>query len=49
MKTDIELYEIFARIVSFMIVIPDDPEKEYLFLFNGLYQAFEVSKWKSGF
>lgn len=32
-----------------MIVIPDDPEKEHLFLFNGLYQAFEVSKWRSGF
>lgn len=32
-----------------MIVIPDDPEKEYLFLFNGLYQAFEGAKWKTGY
>ncbi len=43
------MYEIFSRIVSYMIVIPDDPEKEYLFLFNGLYQAFELSKWKTNF
>ena len=32
-----------------MIVIPDDPEKDFLFLFNGLFQAFEVSKFKSSF
>jgi hypothetical protein len=49
LKTDVEMYEIFSRIVGYMIVIPDDPEKEYLFLFNGLYQAFELSKWKTNY
>lgn len=25
LETDIEVYEIFARILSFLIVMPDDP------------------------
>ena len=29
--------------------MPDDPETDYLFLFNGLYQAFSVSKLKTNF
>ena len=27
--------------------MPDDPETDYLFLFNGLYQAFNVVKLKT--
>ena len=27
--------------------MPDDPETDYLFLFNGLYQAFSVAKLKT--
>lgn len=45
--SDIATYNIFHRIISFMIVMPDDPESDYLFLFNGLYQAFSISKFKS--
>jgi hypothetical protein len=38
--SDRQIYDIFFRIVSFLIVMPDDPENEYLFLFNGMLQAF---------
>ncbi len=27
--------------------MPDDPESDYLFLFNGLYQAFGATKFKT--
>ena len=29
--------------------MPDDPENEYLFLFNGLLQAFEKVKFKTNY
>lgn len=29
--------------------MPDDPENEYLFLFNGLLQAFQKSKFKTNY
>jgi hypothetical protein len=29
--------------------MPDDPENDYLFLFNGLLQAFATAKLKSNF
>lgn len=47
--SDIKVYEIFFRIISFLIVMPDDPETDYLFLFNGLLHAFDVSKLKSNY
>lgn len=45
-ESDRATYRIFHRIISFLIVMPDDPESDYLFLFNGLYQAFSISKFK---
>lgn len=47
LDTDIDTYQIFHRIISFLIVMPDDPETDYLFLFNGLYQAFSVANLKT--
>ena len=32
-----------------MIVMPDDPENDYLFLFNGLVNAFELVKFKENY
>ena len=29
--------------------MPDDPENEYLFLFNGLFQSFTKAKFKTNF
>jgi hypothetical protein len=29
--------------------MPDDPENEYLFLFNGLFQAFTKAKFRTNF
>ena len=29
--------------------MPDDPETDYLFLFNGLFQAFNIAKFKTNF
>ncbi len=29
--------------------MPDDPENEFLFLFNGLFQAFTVAKFKTNY
>ena len=46
-SSDMWIYNIFHRIISFLIVMPDDPESDYLFLFNGLYQAFSITKLKS--
>ena len=48
-QSDIKIYEIFYRIISFLIVMPDDPETDYLFLFNGLFQAFNVAKFKTNY
>lgn len=48
-ENDKQIYEIFYRIVCFLIVMPDDPENDYLFLFNGLFQAFTKAKFKSNF
>lgn len=47
LDSDSDIYQIFHRIISFLIVMPDDPETDYLFLFNGLYQAFSVAKLKT--
>lgn len=32
--------------INFLIVTPDDPEGDYLFLFNGMVNAFEQIKSK---
>lgn len=48
-ESDKQIYQIFFRIISFLIVMPDDPENEYLFLFNGLFQAFQVAKFKGNY
>ena len=29
--------------------MPDDPESEYLYLFNGLLQAFHKAKFKTNY
>lgn len=31
--------------ISFMVVLPDDPEHDYLHLFSGFYRLVEVFKW----
>jgi hypothetical protein len=49
LESDRDAYKIFHRIISFLIVMPDDPELEPLFLFNGLEQAFMVAKLKTNF
>jgi hypothetical protein len=33
------------ELVSFMIVLPDNPELEYLGLYNGVYSIVEIIKW----
>ena len=33
------------NMISFMIVLPDDPEKDYLHLFSGFYGLLEMFKW----
>ena len=47
LDSDMQVYGIFERIIGFLIVVPDDPENEYLFLFNGLFQAFSKATLRS--
>ena len=48
-ETDQQIYEIFYRIICFLIAMPDDPETDYLFLFNGLIQSFFKAKFRTNF
>lgn len=48
-ESDQQIYQIFYRLVCFLIVMPDDPENEYLFLFNGLFQSFLKAKFRTNF
>lgn len=40
-----QVSRILQQIVGFMFVMPDDPENEFLFLFNGLMNAFEMIRF----
>lgn len=42
---DEQISRILQQIVGFLFVMPDDPENEFLFLFNGLMNAFEMIKF----
>lgn len=44
---DEEVSKLLKQIVGFLLVMPDDPENEYLFLFSGLLNAFERVKFKA--
>lgn len=43
---DEQVSQMLKQIVGFMFVMPDDPENEFLFMYNGLCNAFEMIKFK---